>query len=62
MSIRYPEVGDLVLLTDDAAGIFGVSKCLVTGFKPHFGFGTLVEVLAGSRRFRCFFAQIKEIL
>ena len=62
MSIRYPEVGDLVLLTDDAAGIFGVSKCLVTGFRPHFGFGTLVEVLASSKSHSLYLAQIKEIL
>ena len=62
MSIRYPEVGDFVLLTDDAAGIFGVSKCLVIGFRPHFGFGTLVEVLAGSKSHSLYLAQIKEIL
>jgi hypothetical protein len=62
MDICDPEVGDLVLLTDDAAGIFGVSKCLVTGFKSHFGFGTLVEVLAGSKSHSLYLAQIKEIL
>ncbi len=33
MDIRYPEVGDLVLLTDDAARHVGVSKCLVLGFE-----------------------------
>ena len=62
MSIRYPEVGDLVLLTDDAAGIFGVSKCLVLGFESKLGFGTLVVVLAGSKSHSLYLAQIKEIL
>ena len=62
MDICDPEVGDLVLLTDDAAGIFGGSKCLVLGFESKLGFGTLVVVLAGSRRLRLYFAQIKEIL
>ena len=62
MNFCDPEVGDLVLLTDDAAGIIGASKCLVLGFKPHFGLGTLVEVLAGSKRHSLYFAQIKEIL
>ncbi len=62
MSIRIPEVGDLVLLSDDDARRIGASVCLVTGFRPHFGYGTLVEVLAGSKRHSLYFHQIKEIL
>jgi hypothetical protein len=62
MDIRYPEVGDLVSLLDDDARRIGASACLVTGFRPHYGFDPRVEVLVGSNKYVVRFSQIKEIL